>query len=73
MTTWRITKKSDDNYHVDGVDGYTRIEEDVDGPKLMGMLTGKGLSVEQCEKLLSTLDTKAFGYETTIAFTPPRP
>ena len=70
MTTWHVKKTGDDEYHVHGGDQFTRIEEDVDGPKLIGMLTGKGLSVEQATKVVSSVDAKEIGFQTSIAFNP---
>lgn len=70
MTTWHIRKTGDDQFHVHGGDQFTRIEEDVDGPKLMGMLTAKGLSTEQAMSVAYDLDSKGIGFHTTIAFRP---
>jgi hypothetical protein len=70
MTTWHVQKTGDDQFHVHGGDQFTRIEEDVDGPKLMGMLTGKGLSTEQAMSVAFDLDSKGIGFHTTIAFRP---
>jgi hypothetical protein len=65
MTTWHIKKSGEDNYHVEGED---MIDEDVDGPKLMGMLASKGLTVEQINEILSSLDAQTIGSTTPIAF-----
>jgi hypothetical protein len=70
MTTWHIRKAGDDQFHVHGGDQFTRIEEDVDGPKLMGMLTAKGLSTEQAMSIAFDLDAKEIGFQTTVAFRP---
>jgi len=70
MTTWHIRKTGGDQFLVHGGDQFTRIEEDVDGPKLMGMLTGKGLSTEQAMSIAFDLDAKEIGFHTTIAFRP---
>jgi hypothetical protein len=72
VTTWDIKKTGEDNYHVHGGDQFTRIEEDVDGSKLMGMLASKGLSDSQIGDILSSLDAHEVGYETTITFKPPK-
>jgi len=71
MTTWHVEKTGEDSYHVHGGDQFTRIEEDVDGSKLMGMLTSKGLSAAQIGEIMGSLGTKESGYQTTIAFNPP--
>jgi hypothetical protein len=68
MTTWHIEKTGEDHYHIHGGDQFTRIEEDVDGPKLMGMLTAKGLSTADVLDVLQSLGAKEIGYETTISF-----
>lgn len=70
MTTWHIQKTGDDQFHVHGGDQFTRIEEDVDGPKLMGMLTAKGLSTEQGMSIAFDVDAKEIGFHTAIAFQP---
>ena len=70
MTTWHIRKTGDDQFHVHGGDQFNRIEEDVDGPKLMGMLTSKGLSTEQAMSIAFDFDAKEIGFQATIAFRP---
>ena len=65
-TTWHITKTGDDKYHVHGGDQYSQIEEDVDGPKLMGMLTAKARSVAEAMEIVFAMDDKEIGFQKTV-------
>ena len=61
MTTWFIKTLGNDWYHVGG----TNVDEEVNGPQLMGMLTCQGLSPAQARKVLWDL------YQEEVAFTLP--
>ena len=67
MTTWRLMKTGGDEYHIHGNDPFTQIEEDVDGPKLLGMLAGKGFSIEDAQLVVLDLDGHGIGFQKTIA------
>lgn len=69
MVTWHIRKTDGDEYRVRGGGQFTRIEENVDGPSLLGMLTGK-FSDEQVMDIVFSLDAKEIGFQTSISFMP---
>jgi hypothetical protein len=55
-----ITKTGEDHYHVFANENFIHIEEDVDGPKLMGMT---GLTTGE---LFSLFDLKPIGHKITV-------
>jgi hypothetical protein len=55
-----ITKTGEDYYHISANENFIRIEEDVDGPKLMGMT---GLTTGE---LFYLFDLKPLGHKATI-------
>ena len=70
MTTWHISKTDGDSYHVYGGDQFTNVNENVDGPKLIGMLTAKGLSIPDAMATVFSMDEKGIGFQQTIVFRP---
>jgi hypothetical protein len=59
-TRMEITKTGEDYYHVSANENFLRIEEDIDGPKLMAMA---GLTTGE---MFYLFDLKPVGYKTTI-------
>ena len=63
MTTMNITRTGEDDYHVEVKGRF--VEEDVDGPKLLGMLCPHN---PDCEGILASLDEKEVGYKMEVAY-----
>jgi hypothetical protein len=68
----RIKKVGDDSYTITVRDGFRQIDEDVDGPKLMGMLTRESLVNEKGEPvsatdILNRFDRESVGHEMTVS------
>jgi len=57
-----ITKTGDDNYHVFADTTMLQLDEDVDGPKLMGMTL---LTAAEVSKFF---DMQPIGYKTSIRY-----
>jgi hypothetical protein len=56
----KVKKIADDRYHVSADENFIRVDEDVDGSKLMGMT---GLTTQE---LFYQFDMKPIGHEVTI-------
>jgi hypothetical protein len=56
----QITKTGEDNYHIFANENFIHIEEDVDGPKLMGMT---GLTTQE---MFDLFDLNPVGHKETI-------
>ncbi len=64
----RIKKIDDeDHYRIVIDDKFTRIDEEVDSPKLMSMLSKKYLVGTTIDDVLNRLDEAKVGYEMTVS------
>ncbi len=64
----RIKKIDDeDHYRIVIDDKFTRIDEEVDSPKLMAMLSKKYLVGTTVDDVLNRLDKAKAGYEMTVS------
>jgi len=64
----RIKKiDAEDHYRIVIEDKFTRIDEEVDSPKLMAMLSKKYLVGTTVDDVLNRLDEAKVGYEMTVS------
>jgi len=64
MSTLRITKTADDEYHVEDQDSF--IDQDVNGSELRGMMMGH--KTPEADQILVRLDSEPAGYVVIVDY-----
>lgn len=65
MSKMQITKATEDRYHVEVQDRF--IDEDVNGPQLLGMTSERTVGAT-AEEILRLFDSQPIGYSKTVDY-----